>query len=460
MPRIVTQLDLDLEKLRIRRQEAKNEWRQMAKDAGDTKIGANLFSDLQGKVAMMAGGGLIGGAIKKMFSDVDDLADISISLGETPETIQRVGTAAKLSGSSVEGLANGMLKLERSLGDVENAKGRKALERYGLTAEKLMAMPLDQKLIALASAFQKARQDGTGLADLQAMLGRGAAELIPLLSSTGDELRAMFEGTDVLANDTVFAMAALNDQFDLLITNAATGAKQATMELVKLTQAALAGAEALAGRTLGVGNPNALHDLDEKWQKSREDSEKRITDMQAARAARAAGIATRVGAGGEESTQKRIDALQAEIEKQRIDSLSPAMKAAAIGSQLKTMLRSANAADPTMSGLDVSINSTTDLKEKERLLKIKKQAQDAQKQLADLVPKEQAQAQYQQLGAFGKAGAFFSGANPNELVAVEAQKQTQQGVENNKLLADIKTILAEIKGRDAKLVVNPAVFPR
>ena len=48
-------------------------------------------------------------------------------------------------------------------------------------ADKLAAMPLDQKILALSEAFQKARTEGTGLADLQALMLWVLRPLAPIL---------------------------------------------------------------------------------------------------------------------------------------------------------------------------------------------------------------------------------------------------------------------------------------
>lgn len=158
----------------------------------------------------------------------------------------------------------------------------------------------------------------------------------------------------------------------------------------------------------------------------------------------------------EKQRQKSIKELQEEIEVKRVENLPPAERAKAIGDALKETLAAANASDPTLSGLDAALGRATTSEEKERLLKLKKQAQEQELALAGLAPKPETQ--YQQLGAFGKAAAFFSGQNPNELIAVEAQKQTQQNEDHTKLLSDIKTVLEQIKGKDGKLVVNDARF--
>jgi hypothetical protein len=113
-----------------------------------------------------------------------------------------------------------MIRLEKALGDVENAKVAEVLERLGLSASDLTAMPLDQKILAFSEAFQKARETGSGVADIQALLGRSAGDLIPLFEQSGDALRGMFEDAPVLAEATVQEMAKINDEIDAMIEKA------------------------------------------------------------------------------------------------------------------------------------------------------------------------------------------------------------------------------------------------
>jgi len=83
-------------------------------------------------------------------------------------------------------------------------------------------MPLDEKIIAFSEAFQRARETGTGMHDIQTLLGRSAADLVPLFEQGGDALREMFERAPVMADETVQQMARVNDQIDEMIMKTKT----------------------------------------------------------------------------------------------------------------------------------------------------------------------------------------------------------------------------------------------
>lgn len=194
-----------------------------------TKFKSDLKRDSGGMGSAMFGGigmglrnllpaasaaGAVAG-LKSILNSADDLADAAERLNEMPEVIQRVGFAAQQTSSvGIDGLVSSFTKLEKALGDTDNKAAAEALERYGITAQSLIAMPLDQKVLAIADAFTKARSDGTGYNDLTQLIGRSAADLIPLFQTGKTELEAMFAGAPAMANETVFAMAAMNDQID------------------------------------------------------------------------------------------------------------------------------------------------------------------------------------------------------------------------------------------------------
>jgi len=106
---------------------------------------------------------------------------------------------------------------------VENKKAAEALENLGINAEWLASVPLDQKMTALAGAFEQARASGTGYNDIVDLMGKSAGELIPLLSSGKEGLEAMFASAPVLADSAVQSMAALNDKVDGLVSRTKTG---------------------------------------------------------------------------------------------------------------------------------------------------------------------------------------------------------------------------------------------
>lgn len=168
--------------------------------------------------------------IRGVFAWADDIADLQLKLNESAETLQKVDFVAKQTGAGgIEQVADAMIRLEKSLGDVENQKATDALKSLGLTADELAAMSLDQKILALSDAFQRARASGTGVNDIMALLGRSAAELIPLLATTRENLEAMLNRAPIISEEDIANAAMLNDQFDEIGDKIKTWGKQATI---------------------------------------------------------------------------------------------------------------------------------------------------------------------------------------------------------------------------------------
>lgn len=192
----------------------------LKRDSGG--LGKAMFGGISNELRAMlpaVGAAAAVGGIKSLLNEFDDLADASSRLREMPETVQRVAHAANIAANvDLNGVVTGFLKLEKAMGDIDNQAGTQALERYGVTAEQLTRMTLDQKVLTIADAFQKARADGTGYNDLLALVGKVAGDLIPLFEQSRESLLGMFDGASVKANETVFALAAMNDQIDAFLS--------------------------------------------------------------------------------------------------------------------------------------------------------------------------------------------------------------------------------------------------
>lgn len=164
--------------------------------------------------AFTASAGVAVATLRNVAGRFDEISDAADKMGESTDVIQRVGFAAAQSGSSIDEVASSFLRLEKSLGDVENSGAREALANLGITAESLSALPLDQKILVFAAAFEKARASGTGVNDIMTLLGKSAGNLIPLFSQGEDAIKGMLQDAPVLASEAVDALSLLNDEMD------------------------------------------------------------------------------------------------------------------------------------------------------------------------------------------------------------------------------------------------------
>lgn len=168
-----------------------------------------------GSMIPAVGVGVLVAGFKSITNEMDDLLDTSLRLGESAEMIQKVEYASKLLASvDADGLTKSFLRLEKSLADVENKAANEALENLGITADKLARMPLDEKILALSEAFQKARESGTGFKDISDLIGKSAGDLIPMLVQTRETIQGMFDQAHIVPDSEVQRLADLNDELD------------------------------------------------------------------------------------------------------------------------------------------------------------------------------------------------------------------------------------------------------
>jgi hypothetical protein len=323
-------------------QEVRKSAGAMKRDTGG--IGTELVKEFKGLLPAM-GLGAIGAGIKSALNRADELADLKVALGETAETLQRVDFAAQqAAGIGVEDLAKAVIRLEKGLGDVENKKAADALESLGLSAEELAALPLDEKLIALSEAFQKSRATGTGVADIMDLLGKSAAELLPLLGQTEEALRELFENAPVTSEEMIDSMAELNDRFDGLIAKA----KNFGITVV----GGLAGWTELIG---DIASEGSLEDGFAKFEQRDADRARKTQEAGERQKQQAEAIAAAQAAAKAEADEKKkaedaaeakdragadIGRLKEQMEADRIDVLPDDQKIAALEAKLKEKLGS------------------------------------------------------------------------------------------------------------------------
>jgi len=165
------------------------------------------------------------GGIKSMMDSYDDLADAAIRLGESAETIQRVEFATKqLASVDIDGLVSSFLKLEKAMGDSENEDAVNALKKFGVTAESLSKMTLDEKILALRDAFGQAKATGDGYNSMLDLFGKSAGNLIPIFEASREQIVGLMNDANAMSDSAVNNIAAMNDEMDGFLANTYSGA--------------------------------------------------------------------------------------------------------------------------------------------------------------------------------------------------------------------------------------------
>jgi len=197
-------------------------------DAASFAVADHMLGAVKSGLGLLVSGAVRAGEglaeiITKTVETAGALNDTSVALGVTTDAIQELGYAAKLNGSSVEGMSDGLRKLSinmaaaaggseeaaqtfRRLGVQISANGklRDADAVFGDLAEKFKAMPDGARKVATAVA----------------LFGKSGAALIPTLMEGRDGLATLRqEARDlgiVLDTNTIKAGDDLGDTWDKL----------------------------------------------------------------------------------------------------------------------------------------------------------------------------------------------------------------------------------------------------
>jgi hypothetical protein len=172
----------------------------------------NLVRDFATGIAFT---GIVAGA-RELMNEFDRIGDLAVRFDTSAETIQRVGAAAKMSGTDIEAVAGAMTKAGIAATNAADNGGEMA-EKFklaGIDAKAFAAADLDKKLLMISAAYQAAAGDASKLNAIISIMGsKGGANLIPLISNL-DELTASMNGAAVASDDTVAKIQEVNDTID------------------------------------------------------------------------------------------------------------------------------------------------------------------------------------------------------------------------------------------------------
>jgi len=185
-------------------------------------------------VGVIAGGALVSAA-KNALDYADAIGDVAAQLGVTSTFLQEFRDAAIQSDASIEDADAGLAKFTKTIGDA--ARGNSAAQK----TFKSIGVDIIALTKAGASTGEIYRKVSDGIAQLatpfervsavQALFGRGAAALVPLLAAGGDGFEKLAknarEAGRVISEDGVNKAGKTSKEIDLL--NASLRANIATV---------------------------------------------------------------------------------------------------------------------------------------------------------------------------------------------------------------------------------------
>jgi len=209
---------------------------------------------------IMAGGAAILGpmlAATKAFADAGDkLNKMAIRTGFTVEQLSALDFAAQQSGSSIDDVANAVLKMNRRLGRITEGQGSgqqvAALEALGLSAEKLQNMNAEERFLALADAMASYGDNAAAAGLAQRAFGTTVDRILPLLLEGREGIRRLTDEARelgiVLTTEDAQAAADLTDAWGRLT-------KSLKMAVIQIGAALAPALEEIADWMTKVGKP-------------------------------------------------------------------------------------------------------------------------------------------------------------------------------------------------------------
>lgn len=236
-----------------------------------TQVGLDRFGKVAAigfaaaATAAVAAGAALAVAGKRAIDTADNMSKTAQKVGVATEALSRLNHAAGYSDVTLEQLTGGLQKLTKNLADVASGQGAQAavaLQALGISAIEAdgKLRQADEVFTDIADRFGRMEDGSTKTALALQLFGRAGAEMIPLLNSGKDGLKAMADESDRLGltisgktgraaeqfNDTLNKVGKTLDGVALRVTEAALPALQDMANLLASPEVAS------AAQTLGA----------------------------------------------------------------------------------------------------------------------------------------------------------------------------------------------------------------
>ena len=177
-----------------------NEMRSQAKAWG---------SDIKSTIAGAFAFGAVASFFTNFVSEMARVKDLSDRLGESAQTIQRVGNAAKLSGSDLEFIVKTLNKMTLAA-----ANSSDKFAEAGINATEFANAGMEEKILMLAGAYEEASGSQEKMLHFMELLGPKGQDIMILLSQGVAELKKQLNDVPTVSNTAIQAMALLDDSID------------------------------------------------------------------------------------------------------------------------------------------------------------------------------------------------------------------------------------------------------
>ncbi len=176
------------------------------------------------RTALIAAAGVGGFAFltKRSMNATDQLAKTASKIGATTEALSGLRYAADLTGVSTQTMDMAMQRFARRTAEAAQGTGeaKGAIKELGIDAKELVQLPLDERMVVLADAFQGVSTESDKLRLAFKLFDSEGAALVNTLGLGGDGLRELLNEAETLGL--------------VMSGSAAAGVEKANDELTKL----------------------------------------------------------------------------------------------------------------------------------------------------------------------------------------------------------------------------------
>jgi len=162
-------------------------------------IAGSVFS-LRTALVGVAGAAGFGLLVRSSLNATDSLAKTAAKIGTTTEALGALRYAADLTGVATQTMDMALQRFTRRTAEAAQGMGeaKGAIKELGINAQELNRMPLDERMIVLADAFQDVKSESDRLRLAFKLFDSEGAALVNTLSQGSDGLKEMLGEAKVL----------------------------------------------------------------------------------------------------------------------------------------------------------------------------------------------------------------------------------------------------------------------
>jgi hypothetical protein len=187
-------------------------------------LGAVAAAAVSMRTALVAAGGVAGFAYltKQSLNATDSLAKTAQRIGTTTEALSKLQYAASISGVNTETLNMAMQRFIRRTAEAAQGTGEAvgALRELGIDARAIQQLPLDQRMLALADAFEQVTNSNDELRLGFKLFDSEGTAVLNMLRENRDGLKAMYDEAEtlglVMSGTAAAGVERANDAFTKL----------------------------------------------------------------------------------------------------------------------------------------------------------------------------------------------------------------------------------------------------